>query len=223
MAATAWTEFVGRFGGAFRTKHVNSPLAPVLGKMRTNKRVHFMKEKTEIPAEFIRLEPWEGEFLFMVAARARLGILEIGRFNGGSAFLMAFANRTVPIHSIDLKPKNDEFLLKTFDSVGIGQNVGLIVGDSQSTTYPQVGGIDLLFIDGDHSYAGCTRDLENWYPSVASGGHIVLHDCYHGSPVLDAVIDFTRDREVTLMRSPYVLSAHWTYPTGSMMHFIKRA
>jgi predicted O-methyltransferase YrrM len=222
MAATSWIEFRDRFGGSFRTKHVNPPEAPVLGKTRTNKRMHFMNAKTEIPNEFIRMEPWEGEFLFMVAARAGVGILEIGRFNGGSAFLMAFANPRVKIHSIDLKPQNDERLSGLFRKIRIGENVDLIVGDSQNTTYPQIGSVDLLFVDGDHSYEGCSRDLENWYGAVVAGGHIILHDCYHGSPVMDAVIDFTHHRDVILMRSPYILSSHWTYPTGSMMHFIKR-
>ena len=37
-------------------------------------------------------------------------------------------------------------------------------------------GIDLLFIDGDHSYEGCRRDVEAWLPKLISGGYVVFHD-----------------------------------------------
>jgi predicted O-methyltransferase YrrM len=36
--------------------------------------------------------------------------------------------------------------------------------------------IDLVFIDGDHSEAGCELDWLSWSPFVAAGGHVVFHD-----------------------------------------------
>ena len=36
--------------------------------------------------------------------------------------------------------------------------------------------IDFLFIDGDHSYEGVSRDFELWYPKVRKGGLVALHD-----------------------------------------------
>lgn len=36
--------------------------------------------------------------------------------------------------------------------------------------------LDLLFIDGDHSYEGCLADLENWGPRVRKDGLILVHD-----------------------------------------------
>ena len=36
--------------------------------------------------------------------------------------------------------------------------------------------LELLFIDGDHSYDGVRRDFELYSPLVASGGMIALHD-----------------------------------------------
>lgn len=217
-----WPEFLARFGGGFRRKHVNSPFEPTIKKTQQNKRAHFLRKSSEVPVEFIRLDPWEGEFLFMIAARAKTGILEIGRFNGGSAFLLACANASIPIHSIDNEPQDDARLKELFERLSIGKNVHLIVGDSQNARYPQVGQIDFLFVDGDHSYEGVTNDLCNWYHLVTVGGHVVLHDCYHGSPVMDAVWDFVNARNVQLLRSPFILSNHWSEPAGSMMHFVKR-
>jgi predicted O-methyltransferase YrrM len=36
--------------------------------------------------------------------------------------------------------------------------------------------VDLVFIDGDHSEAGCERDWLCWSPFVRVGGHAVFHD-----------------------------------------------
>ena len=33
-----------------------------------------------------------------------------------------------------------------------------------------------VFIDGDHSYAGCRRDADDWAPLVAPGGMLAMHD-----------------------------------------------
>jgi hypothetical protein len=36
--------------------------------------------------------------------------------------------------------------------------------------------VDLVFIDGDHSEAGCERDWLDWSPHVTPGGCVVFHD-----------------------------------------------
>jgi len=40
--------------------------------------------------------------------------------------------------------------------------------------------IDLLFIDGDHSEAGCELDWRSFSPFVSPGGHVVFHDARAG-------------------------------------------
>ena len=35
---------------------------------------------------------------------------------------------------------------------------------------------DLVFIDADHSYEGCLRDIQDYYPKVKKGGYISGHD-----------------------------------------------
>lgn len=36
--------------------------------------------------------------------------------------------------------------------------------------------VDMVFIDGDHSYEGCKGDIEAWLPNIKSGGIIAVHD-----------------------------------------------
>jgi predicted O-methyltransferase YrrM len=43
-----------------------------------------------------------------------------------------------------------------------------------------LGEVDLLFIDGDHSEAGCELDWSSWNRFVARGGHVVFHDAREG-------------------------------------------
>lgn len=38
------------------------------------------------------------------------------------------------------------------------------------------GGVNLLFVDGDHSYEGASGDILAWKPHITPGGIIVIHD-----------------------------------------------
>ena len=237
MAGMDYREFFHRFMGSCRTKHLppkSSFVDSVKDALKPSRRKrpgnpfqasqYRLPGSSELPAFFIRLDPWEIEYIFAVASRARRGILEVGRAHGGSAFLMACANREVPIRSIDIQPVDDALLQAQFGRLQVGTNVELIVGDSQNTKYPSIGEVDLLFIDGDHSYDGCSKDLENWFPQVVPGGHVILHDSYFGCEVQPAVIDFIeRHRSaVEVVQSPYIPASHWRLPAGSLAHFIKR-
>lgn len=225
-----YSEFYRRFAASYRTKNLSWDSRPPLAALRKllkarkrkNQRHWKLPWTSELPKEFIRLCPWEGEYMFNLARRARLGILETGRFHGGSCFLMSCANPTVPIYSIDIAPKDDGRLKGFFSQFGVGQNVTLIVGDSQKTKYKEIGAYDMLWIDGDHSLAGCTNDLENWFAGLAPGGHVVLHDCYEGNEVKDAVLNFLAAHpEMHPVNTPYRSSAYWQYPEGSIFHMTK--
>ncbi len=56
--------------------------------------------------------------------------------------------------------------------------------------------IDFLFIDGDHTWQGIERDWTDWFPKVAAGGVIALHDCRvsANSPVELGSMKFYRER-----------------------------
>jgi predicted O-methyltransferase YrrM len=44
------------------------------------------------------------------------------------------------------------------------------------------GPVDLVFIDGDHSYEGCLGDWESWHDHVRPGGFVAFHDARAGKP-----------------------------------------
>lgn len=47
------------------------------------------------------------------------------------------------------------------------------------------GSLDIVFIDGDHTYEGCKADIEAWFPKIRDGGWIAGHDYAH--PVFPGV------------------------------------
>ncbi len=60
----------------------------------------------------------------------------------------------------------------------------------------QLGGVDFVFIDGDHSYDGLRGDWEAWSPLIAPGGCVALHDSRStpNNNIDDAgSVHFTRD------------------------------
>ena len=59
------------------------------------------------------------------------------------------------------------------------------------------GSVDLVFIDGDHSYEGCRQDWEAWRRHVPPGGFVAFHDARagrpggHGAPGPTRIVDET--------------------------------
>jgi predicted O-methyltransferase YrrM len=117
-------------------------------------------------------------------------ILEIGTSNGGTLFLLSrVAAGDGCIISIDLPfgqygggyPAWKRLFYKSFAQTN--QIIELIRADSHNpatreivATILQNNKIDLLFIDGDHTYEGMKKDFEMYEPLVKVGGIIILHD-----------------------------------------------
>ncbi len=70
-------------------------------------------------------------------------------------------------------------------------------GDSVEISKTFEDHIGVLFIDGDHSYEGCRRDIEAWYPHMAMNGVMIFHDCDESSTgVVQAVAEFVNTHTV---------------------------
>lgn len=135
------------------------------------------------------------QFLRLLSDDPPGAVLEVGAAGGGTAFLFArVARRDAFVVSVDLPAgpfggvlprRGRQRVWRSF--AGPGQRVELIEGDSHSSeTLKSVravlGGrrLDLLFIDGDHSYEGVGKDFEMYAPLVRPGGLIALHDIVPG-------------------------------------------
>ena len=114
--------------------------------------------------------------------RRRLSsVLEIGSWSGGTLWLWAQLADTVV--SIDVSE---------IPTAHIDRPVMLVRGDSRSwSTWRAVAGLvfDMVFIDGDHHYAGAASDWAMYSPLVKLGGIAVLHDIATHDPGVECEVD----------------------------------
>ncbi len=115
-------------------------------------------------------------------------IIEIGRYKGGSTLLMAAAmGKEGELWSIDCGEKKARLYQKTtsrsFDeqltdlSQRLGLKIHIIAGDSR-TVEIETGEVDLVLIDGDHSYEGAKNDFERFGTRVRQGGALLFDDAF---------------------------------------------
>jgi predicted O-methyltransferase YrrM len=111
-----------------------------------------------------------------------LNYVEIGCYAGGSACLVLQRNNT-NVYSIDLgHPIAPEIVIKNIQKFNTNNNLfEYIQGNSQTQIILNklksfLNHIDVLFIDGDHSFLGVKKDFELYNPLVKSGGYIVFDD-----------------------------------------------
>jgi predicted O-methyltransferase YrrM len=117
-------------------------------------------------------------------------VLEIGTCGGGTLYCWcALAAPDARIISLDLPggihgggyPYWKTFLYRRF--AGPKQKLNLLRGDSHDPAMLEAikkllppDGLDLLFIDGDHTLKGVRQDYEMFSPLVKPGGKIIFHD-----------------------------------------------
>jgi predicted O-methyltransferase YrrM len=111
-----------------------------------------------------------------------LNYVEVGCYAGGSACLVSQRKNT-NIFSIDLgNPINPEVAIKNMQKFNNHSNkFEYIQGNSQlESTLVRlksfINDIDVLFIDGDHSYNGVKNDFNLYSPLVKNGGYVVFDD-----------------------------------------------
>lgn len=143
----------------------------------------------------------------LVAAAKPATVLEIGTKGGGT--LMAWcmcATDDALVVSLDLPDgsfggrdadgpgETAEDLSRLERLARAEQSLVLLRGDSHEAAMRErvaglVAGIDLLFIDGDHTYEGVKRDFEDYAPLVREGGLIAFHDIVEHPRVPSCEVD----------------------------------
>jgi predicted O-methyltransferase YrrM len=112
-------------------------------------------------------------------------VVEIGRFKGGSTFLLAAAlSGRATLWSYDIHVAHDatftgaeldDELRAALRRYDFDRDVHLVVADSRSVEPPPAP-IRALLVDGDHSYEGVRADWDHWGARLAPGGHVLFHD-----------------------------------------------
>lgn len=135
----------------------------------------------------IRLNPKEAELLFEYASKSVDTIVELGTFNGGSAILMASANESEWVVSVDINP--NPIAKSNVDASGL-KNLRLLSGNSRSVEWH--GPVGLLFVDADHKPKSVEQDIATWSPFVVGGGYCALHDIKNVGTGLEYIPEWSK-------------------------------
>lgn len=129
----------------------------------------------------------------LVVDRKPVVAVEIGSWEGGSAVILAKHSERVfcvdtwedytDIGGFDVTRvityhQGRERFRKFCENIGDDLFKRVFPCRGESTTWARIWNqpIDLLFIDGCHSYEAVKADIEGWYPHVRAGGVILGHD-----------------------------------------------
>lgn len=164
------------------------------------------------------MTPRQLAYLFGVARRTDTrAAIEIGRYKGGATIAIAAGmGKEGTLWSIDNGSLEasvarrggvlnyDRQIRKLSERFGL--SVQLLVGDSR-TFELDVDGVDLVFIDGDHSYEGAKADFSRWGRRVRIGGHVLMDDAFplgrhrRGSGTVEQVVsEVVREGDFRLAR-----------------------
>jgi len=123
-------------------------------------------------------------------------VLEVGTYRGGTALLWAHivepCNGKVFCCDLNFEWGNFKdngyvgkeeitYRRQVYNDSPYEKFITEIPGNSHDANFIEdvknkVGTVDLLFIDGDHSYEGVKKDFENFYPLLKMGGYLIFHD-----------------------------------------------
>lgn len=151
----------------------------------------------------------EGLFLYDEALKLPPNgvAVEIGSYLGRSTAFIGAALKERPqpstLHAIDTftsigvpgKEGNNTLRSFTENTARFSKVIRIHQGYSTEIIKTWTAPIDMLWIDGDHSYEACSRDILDWVPFVKPGGLVAFHDYANPCGVAEAVDKHMRPLE----------------------------
>ena len=135
----------------------------------------------------------EAAMLYDLARKVSDGcIVEVGSYRGRSSVALglgSLSGHQVDVFAIEphepftslgggrhFGPEDRAAFFRAMTRTGAYKVVHLVNLPSRQAAAGWTRPIGMVFIDGDHSYAAVTNDLDSWEPHVVSGGIVVLDD-----------------------------------------------
>lgn len=120
---------------------------------------------------------WVLPVLWSIARKYKNSVIgEIGTQTGISTAALGMAARDVggKVYSMDINPNQRKAAETNAILCGVRDQINFIEADSRYNDFPEP--LDVLFIDGDHSYEGVKADYERHSVNVKENGIILFHD-----------------------------------------------
>jgi predicted O-methyltransferase YrrM len=172
-----------------------------------------------------RQEIAEAAYLYrLVRSMSEPTVLELGRYKGGTTFLLAAAGAHVV--SLELRephPGSDDELRGALDRFGLLDRVELVLAASDAFEIVNGTAFDLVFIDAVLEYEYVSREVERFWAAIPDGGSLILRD---GSPY--PATDVRAVLTVSMVRAAADLGGRAdaeriSETPGTYAHFVKRA
>jgi len=110
------------------------------------------------------------DFLYQVAHYFEPSpMVEIGTHKGVSAWALGSGNPDGKVFTVDINPTSGEYISK---------NAECFIGDSVELSTQMPDKIELLFIDGGHTYEQVTADYETYQSKMRGGGLVLIDDIF---------------------------------------------
>ena len=135
----------------------------------------------------------EGELLYTLAKNCtgKGCIVEIGSYKGKSTAYLGMGSKEgkkIKVYAIDphdartIPKQEDTFsaFQRNIKKAGVANLIVPLVMTSKEAVEKIKEPIELIFIDGDHSYEGVKLDFDLYFPKVIDGGIIAFHDTNNG-------------------------------------------
>lgn len=114
-------------------------------------------------------------------------VVNIGAGRGTSGLAFLTARPDLVLYTVDIEPEmgllgglgSERLVFIEELKMPVRPRWHQIEGDSADVgnAWREIGRkADLVFVDGDHSYDGCSRDLRAWWPVLNTGGYLLVHD-----------------------------------------------
>lgn len=124
-------------------------------------------------------------------------VINIGAGAGTSGLAFLEARPDLRLVTVDVQYDDSPFGCivaeeREVNRAGYSSRYDYRVGDSKFIGRGWLYIVDLVFIDGDHSYEGAKGDIMAWLPNVKTGGILALHD-YHKDELYRDATDYKPD------------------------------
>lgn len=178
----------------------------------------------EITSRFAK-SPGFCRLLFRIVKFMKPGIIvELGTSMGLSTMYLAAGNPESKVYSLEGCPETARRAIQNFEACGY-TNISCITGDFDATLDPllkKTGKVDLLFIDGNHTYEATLRYFRMVLPWLSSKSVIIFDDINWSSGMQKAWNEIISGKEVTLSVDFYIVGLTFFDTALSKQHFKMR-
>jgi len=169
-------------------------LVRTVGREHTEPRNLKKLSDIRVRASMTRAQGVGGFLSFLVHIMQPRVILEIGTARGYTAICMAISllREDSKIWSVDVVRFRQQSAIEEAKRLGLSDKIEFIYRQSAKVKWTKP--IDLLFLDGNHSYQHVHKEFYKFSPHVTREGIIVLHDSgrTHHSGVRKVIEDHIR-------------------------------